>query len=144
MSDVILFQTPDGGEITVENGQVAMDNGLATAALLSMFGGNQDDSGLTADAKKQWWGNLSEPDRSRHYRSETQYLLRSLPQTSENRKRIEDAVGRDLAWMTTQLGAQIEVQVTVPALGRVNIAGTILIDGKKFPIEFVTAWSANR
>ena len=79
MSDVLLSQTADGGEITVANGQVALTGGLESAVYLSIFGGNDSDSGQESTAPKQWWGNLDEPDPAGRYRGQTQYLLRALP-----------------------------------------------------------------
>ena len=99
--DVKLFQTDNEGDITVRDGVVEMGGGLETAAYLSLFGGNEDDDGL-ADNPKTWWGNLDEIDPAKQYRSETQNLLRGIPATSGNLRRIEDAASRDLAWFISE------------------------------------------
>ena len=54
--DVLLFDTDDGGEISVVNGLVIADRKFSTAAYLSLFGGNVEDGGRV-DNNKTWWGN---------------------------------------------------------------------------------------
>lgn len=53
--DVLLFDTEDGGEISVINGLVIADGGFNTAVYLSLFGGNKDDGGEVASGDT-WWG----------------------------------------------------------------------------------------
>lgn len=128
MSDPILRQTNDGGEITVENGLVLMSDGYETAAYLSLFGGNQDDAGDDASARRQWWGNLDETEAASRYRSETQYLLSSgLPAVPSNLRRFEQAAGRDLAWFVATGNARsVAVSTSIPALNRVRFEITII------------------
>lgn len=142
MSDVRLYQTDDGGEITIEGGRFMLDHSPETAAYLSLFGGNEEDAGTTATESLQWWGNLLEQDRARHLRSETQYLLRSLPAVTANLRRIEDAAGRDLAWMTTALGAGITVAASMPAVRTVQLDIAITIDATTTELRFVEPWGS--
>lgn len=141
MTDVLLRQTPDGGEVTIENGQPFMTDGIETAVFLSLFGGNEQDSGSDGDKPLMWWGNWSEPDPARWYRSETQFLLRSIPAVPANIKRIEDAVGRDLAWMTEGgLATFVGVNVRLPALNTIRIEISVQVDGRLFPVTFEMPW----
>lgn len=143
MTDVLLFNTADGGEIEILNGRPTMSDGLETAAYLSLFGGNERDSGLVADDPQQWWGNLGETDASKHYRSETQHLLRSIPAITSNLRRIEAAAKRDLAWMlessvTTDVGAV----ASMPARGKVALDVRITVNGTVYPFRFEEPWSS--
>ena len=137
--DVKLFQTNDDGEISVVNGIVEMSGGLETAAYLSLFGGNEDDAGLT-DATKTWWANLDEIDPLFQFRSETQHLLESIVATTSNLLRIEDAASKDLAWFT-ELGVASKVTViaSMPGLNRIKL--TVNIDQNEF--EFIENWRAS-
>jgi len=137
--DVTLFQTNDDGDISVVNGIVEMSGGLETAAYLSLFGGNEDDAGLT-DATKTWWANLDEIDPTFQFRSETQHLLESIVPTTGNLGRIEDAAIKDLEWFT-ELGIASEVTVvaSMPGLNRVKL--TVNIDQNE--LEFIENWRAN-
>lgn len=143
MTDVLLEHTDDGGEVEIAGGRVTVDDGPATAAYLSLFGGNEADAGTSATASSQWWGNLLETDQKRRLRSETQHLLRALPATTGNLARIATAVDRDLAWMVDELGAAIDVEVTMPSLNRVSIAGTIIIDGRTTELRLAARWGSS-
>ena len=133
--DVLLQQTPDDGDISVTGGLVEMDGGLRSAAYISLFGGNEDDSGADRD-NHNWWGNIGQ---RRQIRSETQYLLQTLSPSSGNLLRIEDAVKRDLAWLKADgVATTIAASVTIPAYNHVKIM--IEIDNQD--LEIVDNWSA--
>lgn len=137
--DVLLFQTDDDGEIESINGVITMSSGLATAAYLSLFGGNDDDDG-SQGSTLSWWGNLDETAPENQYRSETQHLLRALPATSANLRRIEDAASRDLSWFVdVGAAASIEVAASIPGLNRLKLLINI---GGNDSIEFVENWRA--
>lgn len=140
MTDVRLFQTDDGGEVEIINGRVTLDDTPETAAYLSLFGGNELDGGTAATEHKQWWGNLLEEDRARRLRSETQYLIRSLPAVTTNLRRLEDAAQRDLAWMIDALDADISVTATIPGLNRVRLKLAIQVGDDTYAPAFETQW----
>lgn len=140
--DVSLFQTDDDGNIEVEGGIVTMSGGLETAAYLSLFGGNEDDDGLQ-DNTANWWANLDETDPVRQYRSETQNLLQSIPATTGNLRRIEDAAKRDLAWfIDNKVASSVDVVATIPAINRVRLTINIEAVGIESSFEFVENWKA--
>jgi phage gp46-like protein len=137
MSDVFHFQTADGGELVCANGQIELTDDLSVAAYLSLFGGNEDDSGQEADDAKQWWGNLSEKEPANRYRSETQHLLLTLPTTPANLQRFEEAAAADLSWITESIATDLAVVATMPAPKRVDLLVSVVIDGKTttFPLK---------
>ena len=141
MTDVLLRHGDNGGDIEAVLGRFTMSNGLETAAFLSMFGGNERDSGGDEGLPLEWWGNKSETVLARRYRSETQHLLRSLPAIPFNMRRIEDAAERDLAWFVeTGLATFVGVVVSIPALNTVAIVMTTEVDGQVFEISFTQPW----
>lgn len=131
-----MFQEDDGGNVEFVNGTVTTEDGLATSAYLSLFGGNEDDEGLAGDTSKQWWGNVEEADETRRYRSETQALLRSMPLVPANLRRAEDAAVRDLAWMQTVLGASVAARATMPALNVLGLQIAIELNGSIYRFTF--------
>jgi len=137
MTDVVLENTSDGGEITITNGLFTMGDGLGAAVYLSLFGGNVEDGGADGDKPVQWWGNWSETEASHQYRSETQHLLKSLPLIPASLRRIEDAVTRDTAWMVPTPASAIAVVVTMPALNTVKIQIDVTVNGKVFQFIYV-------
>jgi phage gp46-like protein len=144
VSDVYLFSTPDGGDIRFTEGQAVLSDGFESAVYLSLFGGNERDSGRSSDAALQWWGNLAETDPARQYRSETQHLLRSLAATTANMRRVEDAVLHDLAWLTaSKIARTVQVTVGIPRLNAVKLAVTVEIaSGETRRFDFDHPWGA--
>lgn len=140
--DVLLYQTNDDGDVTIEAGVVAMSGGLETAAYLSLFGGNEQDDGRK-DSPQQWWGNIGEvPERQ--YRSETQHLLRSIAAIPANLRRIEEAAVRDLGWfVSTEAATGVSVQASMPGLNKVRLLVSIEANGEPAVIEFIENWKAD-
>jgi len=138
--DVLLTNTPDGGEINAEDGVIEMSGGLETAVYLSLFGGNREDR-QRANDPMQWWGNFSEDSPASRYRSETQRILAGLPATSSNLLRVEDAVTRDLQPMIADgVIRQVEVAASITGPKRVRIR--VRIDGDT-DLEFRANWEAD-
>ncbi len=141
--DILLFQTGDGGNITIErNSDVKLTGGFETDFFLSLFGGNEDDDG-SPNSKKSWWANLLEDDPAFQFRSRTQNLLINLPLVSGNLRKIEDAVKFDLK-SYVDLGAITDLAVAVSITGprRVKIVITALADGQSITITFLANWQA--
>jgi phage gp46-like protein len=134
--DVLLYQTTDDGNINVEGGLVELSGGLQTAAYLSLFGGNENDDGIAGNPET-WWGNTLENESAHRYISETQHLIKSLPITSANLLRVEDAAKRDLAWFKDR-GVATEIRVSASILGLNMIKLTIDIDQER--LEFTENW----
>lgn len=132
MSDVLMYQTNDGPEITIPDGEdVTLTNGFGTCDYLSLFGGNAEDDGTAATANKQWWGNLTELDADRRYRSQFGYLLSRGVITSDSLRRMQHAAENDLAWkVRSGLAETLDVTVTSPERNRVAVTIKQTIDGR--------------
>lgn len=141
--DVQLFQSVDGGEITVVNGLMTMSGGLGTAAYLSLFGGNEDCTGRP-DCPFSWWANFSETDKAFKQISVTQYLLKTLPAIPVNLRRIEDAVTEDLQWMLdNNIASDIDAHnVSIIGVNKIKIIVRIIAEGVESRFEFVENWKA--
>lgn len=140
--DVRIFQsqTHDGGDINVVGGLVEMNGGLESAAYLSLFGGNEDDTGF-AGAPLTWWGNLIEDRPERKYRSKTQHLLQALPLTTENLVRLEDAALSDLDWfLSGNIASSVEVEARLVGLNRISFLVSIRAEGLENTFEFTENW----
>lgn len=145
ISDVRLFNTADGGEICFENGLPVMSDGRDSAAYMSLFGGNEDDSGLPGDLSKQWWGNFSESNPSRCYRSETQFLLATLPPTTGNLRRIEGGANNDLAWFVADgLADSVMAVGSMPGRNRIKLDLFFVVDGNTVTVTFERPWGVSR
>jgi hypothetical protein len=141
--DVLVFQTPDGGNITIENNSdVKLTGGFETDFFFSLFGGNEQDSGAEGD-KNNLWMNFLEDDPAFQFRSRTQHLLISLPLVSGNLRKIEDAVKIDLKPYVDS-GAITELNVIISIVGprKVQITINAFADGEKISITFLANWQA--
>lgn len=138
MTDVLLEQSDDGGEMTIESGLVALTDDFRSAVYLSLFGGNEDDDGL--DSSAQWWGNLDEADPAKRYRSRTEYVLQTLAPSSANLLLLEDAVRADLQWLLDS-GAvkEVEAVASIPALNKVSLVAIINGD---LTVKYLENWAA--
>jgi phage gp46-like protein len=131
MTDVLLYQTPDGGEVDCVNGQVVMNDELTTAAFLSLFGSNEEDSGADGDQPKEWWGNKLATDEAEKLRGELQQLLKTLPVTSGNLRRFQDAAQRDLSWFVSAgVATAVAVRVVIPFINELRFDIAIEVNGE--------------
>jgi len=142
MSDVHFTQTADGGEIEYSNGRAVLSDGLESAVYISLFGGNEDDSGEARDDARQWWGNLGETVEARQLRSRTQYLLHTLPATPANLHQIEDAVREDLAWMTAEFATSVDALARITAPRRLSLQIHVIVGESRYDFAFTTDWTS--
>lgn len=142
MTDVLLQQTNNDGELDIVSGVVVLTGSFETMAYLCLFGGNEDDSGRDGDPRT-YWGNLTETDQALKEISRTQNLLALLPPSSANLKRLEDAAKADLAIFVDQsIANTLEVVATMPDRNSVKLAVTIEAVGDRQDFEFIENWEA--
>jgi phage gp46-like protein len=142
MSDPTLTLQENGGDLTLEGGDLLVGNGLESAAVCSLWGGNLDDNSLPGDDPKQYWANLVVPDQSSKLRSETQRLLTSIPATSGNLLRLQDAIARDLDWMTENLVEKMFIEVSLVGVKRVStVIDFLMKDGDTPQLKFTREWT---
>ena len=97
--DVLLIETPDGGDIVFENGCVKPCKDFSTAVYLSLFGGNKDDAG-TVKNRRTWWANtLRETPEGEKMISRFQAVIAGLPLSVKNIRKAETAAVLDLEWL---------------------------------------------
>ena len=142
MTDVLLYQTADDGDIISQNGVVQLTNQFDTAVYISLFGGNFADDGIP-DSNQQWWGNSLDADTSRHVRGETETLLSGLPVVSRNLRKVEAAALRDLNWMLmSKVADNITAVASIPTINKIKLVITITAQGEESQFEYVENWKA--
>ncbi|HET9954093.1 MAG TPA: hypothetical protein VFQ61_06300 [Polyangiaceae bacterium] len=135
--DVRLTFTLDGAEISVLGGDIVTDDGLETAVMLSLLGGNEQDSGLESDKRRQWWGNFIEADPARRYRSETLYLLNSLPLIPINAKRVAEAAKRDLSWLVERdIARTLATRGSIAGVDRLLLEIALDVNGRALGFRY--------
>ena len=125
--DLVLHDTPDGGDIRIEKGLIASDQTFGTAVYLSLFGGNKEDNGRVKN-RKTWWGNmLRGVNENRRLVSRFQAIIFGLPMTTRNILDAEEAARLDLAWIITEKIAD-EILANGRAVSRNRFSLTIQIN----------------
>jgi phage gp46-like protein len=124
--DLLLEDTPDGGDIRIENDLFVSARSFDTAVYLSLFGGNRDDNGRVKN-NRTWWGNtLDGTEENEKLVSRFQAIIFGLPMTAKNIQEAETAAGLDLKWLVDE-GAADKIIAAGKATGRNGFAITIEI-----------------
>jgi phage gp46-like protein len=109
--DIFLFDTPDGGDIKIEDGLFSSCRSFDTAVYLSLFGGNKEDNGKVKN-KNTWWGNLLEDtNENEKMVSRFQAIIAGKPMSTKNIQEAEQAAELDLKWLLDERAAE-KVSVT--------------------------------
>jgi len=126
--DPKLYETGNGPEILVTDGQPAMDDGLENAAYLSLF----SDEG--------WWGNAvsaeSEKATSRLYTMDRRTL------TNQARLDAEEYARQALAWMVTEgVAKKVTVTASLPSIGMLGLMILIEQPDRTSTIRYQINWA---
>jgi phage gp46-like protein len=124
--DILLIETPDGGDCVISDGLLNADGSFSTAVYISLFGGNKDDTGKVKN-KNTWWGNtLRGTAASEKIVSRFQALTRAVPLTVKNIKDAEAAALLDLQWIKDEgIGDEIKATGTTEGKNRFRLAISI-------------------
>ncbi len=142
MSDPDLTIEGNGGELILNGGDLLVGNGLLTATVLSLWGGNLEDDGLPGSDSVQFWGNNIGQDPNESLRSETQRLLTSIPATSSNLLRVQDAIVRDLSWMIDEeIVKEYEIEIALTGVKRIGITINFTVNGETYELQFTREWT---
>ncbi|EQB31960.1 phage GP46 family protein [Sphingobium ummariense] len=157
MTDIALHFRPGawGADLAIEGGDLATDDGLRTAVIMSLFTdarAREDDplADPTAD-RRGWWGDCANADRNDRIGSRLWLLAREkvVPATAT---RATDYCREALAWMVEDgLAASVEVECTLLPVTAARRSGAMLIgvaltrpSGARQAIDFLWDAEANR
>jgi len=125
--DLLLHDTPDGGDIRIEKGLMVNDQTFGTAVYLSLFGGNKDDNGRVEN-RRTWWGNtLRGVNENKRLVSRFQAIIFGLPMTTRNILDAEEAARLDLGWIISDKIAD-EILANGRAVSRNRFSLTIQVN----------------
>jgi len=131
--DLGLFQTLDGGDLRVVNGEPVMDQGLEAAVYLSLEGAGATD----------WWANEYYP-QAQQIVSRFAKFRQSRSLTSGVITISEDLIKQDLTWLVSEkVASKVDVSMVAVSRNRVEITVVVEIDGKAFKLSpFQLNWQA--
>ena len=114
--DIALHLNQDNqADITVSNGLVATDSGIATAINISLFGANIDTTA--------WWGNELDDNVSNNLTNEF-LQLQGKTLISANLPVFQESIKKNLAWIATDgiaSGYTVECSITDINTLQINI-----------------------
>lgn len=140
--DVLLIETPDGGDIVFESGLVKPCKDFSTAVYLSLFGGNKEDAG-TVKNRYTWWANtLKETQENEKMASRFQAVITGLPLSVKNIRKAEAAALLDLGWLKSD-GAADEIIAAGKTKGKNTFMLSVEVKSKGqqlYQEEFALLW----
>jgi phage gp46-like protein len=140
--DLLLQETPDGGEIILENGLFKFDENFSNAVYLSLFGGNKEDNGKVKN-NKEWWGNTIEGiEENEKLISRFQNIIYGLPMTVKNIREAEAAAALDLKWFKDEkIIDELNIDGRITGKNNFILVVEMLIDGLKvFGNSYALLW----
>jgi phage gp46-like protein len=143
--DLLLYETLDGGDMSIDNGLFIPDKQFSTAVYLSLYGGNKTDAGKVNNTDEYWGNYLNGITESEKIRSRFQYIVTGLPMSVKNIKEAEKAAIMDLQWFIKENIAD-DITAYGQAVGKNRFKITIEILKDKntlFKNEYSLLWGGN-
>lgn len=141
--DLLLKSTNDGGDIEIQDDFFVMEGGLKSATYISLFGGNIKDNGTESTKNKSWWGNqLSPNEPNKKIISRTMAIIKGLPATPANLRKVEQSASDDLSWFKDEgICDNIEIEGSIPSRNRLELNVRMLKDGNEIDnFKFIENW----
>ena len=136
MADAALEMTENGGDIVLEGLDLARDDGLETAVLISLFTDRratpeQLPAGLSADDLRGYWGDVGKSDETGSHL----WLLSREKQIPQTLARAQQYCRDALAWLLDdRIATRVEVGASYVATGWMQI--DVAIDGPDGLIQY--------
>lgn len=147
MSDLALRQQADGSfDLEIEKGDLAADEGLRTAILLSLFcdaRATRAELPPGEEKRRGWWGD-SVADTDGDQVGSKLWLLAREKQTVETLERAREYAEESLAWLLEDAVAEsVGVSTSYPARGILRLDIEVTRPGKETAaLSFDYAWDA--
>ncbi len=123
--DIMLYETGNGGEFSLENGDLVATEGLTNQPYLAHFGGNIESSTTGEETpgteRLDWYGNaffLNDPEPQLN--SELERALANTEVSSKGRIDLERAAAEDMEYL--QEYAEVETEAAILSNDKVAIS----------------------
>lgn len=149
MTDIALqFSDFLGGDLVLAGQDLALDNGLETAVLISLFTDRratleQLRPGDDATDLRGWWGDVH-PDVANDRTGSHLWLLQREKQTPETLARAKQYAEQALAWMIDdRVASRVDVETEFISRGMMAIQAAITRpDGGRVRYRYDYEWAA--
>jgi len=142
--DLLLIETPDGGDCLIKDGLLLADHAFGTAFYISLFGGNKADAGRINN-RNTWWGNtLSNIKENEKIVSRFQNFILAMPMTVKNIKDAESMAELDLEWaLNEEIADEINVFIRSEGINKIRLFVEVKKDGEfVFESNYGALWGA--
>jgi hypothetical protein len=142
--DILSVETGNGGDMLLKGRDLGAAFGWENMVYLAMFGGNvgfpTPRTRPNGEQAFDWWGNgvIAPNDITVQFNSLTENALNTIALTSSGRVLIEDAVKKDLAFMSAF--ANLAISVTITGVDRLQIAIRIARPDNLQSEELIYLW----
>ncbi len=142
MADVKLFWKEWGGDCAIQGGDLAAEDGLTTAVVLSLFldARAQDDDTLPDNSgdPRGWWADTVAPAVDGDRVGSRLWLLHREKQLPEVLRRARTYAAEALQWLVDDgVARAVDVQAFIPRNGWLGLAITITKrDGASVALTF--------
>lgn len=116
-TDILLYESGDGGEFSIQSGDLALTESLFNQVYLALFGGNVASNTkreyLPTEERFDYWANsliwVNEPIKQ--FNSNTERVLQEVALNSSGRLAILQAVNDDLQYLNSLLDFAAESEI---------------------------------
>ena len=123
--DLHLFESGDGGELLLMNGDLVLSETLFQTIYIALFGGNVEASTagneIVGQERFDYWGNalIFKDKVDKQFNSETEKTLSSVTINSLGRLKIKSAVEQDLRFLKKIIN--IDVNIVILGVDKLKI-----------------------
>lgn len=123
--DIEIYESGDGGEMSIQNDDLALSSSLLQTAYLALFGGNTESSTrgdeLPEQYRNDYWANtlLFKTEKEKQFNSETERTLNEVALNSSGRQKIVNSIKSDLKVLDGI--ATYNVEVSIQTIDKVSI-----------------------
>ena len=142
--DLLLIETPDGGDCVIQDGLIKADHAFGTAFYISLFGGNKADAGKVKN-RNTWWGNtLPDIPENEKIVSRFQNYIQTAPMTVKNIKEAVNMAELDLKWaIEEKIADKINIRARAEGINRLRLFIDVIKHGKSvYETEYGVLWGA--
>ena len=138
--DIAIFESLNGGEISVNGNDLATVGDVENQIYLALFGGNPgfpSKNNVDQAESFDWWGNnlLMPSNQSIQFNSLFEKELQNVALTSSGRIRLETAAKKDLEYLKAY--AKVEVSITIVSDDVIRMSLTMKINDQSTKVKIV-------
>lgn len=142
--DLHLFESGDGGELLLMNGDLVLSETLFQTIYIALFGGNVEASTagneIVGQERFDYWGNslVFKDNVDKQFNSETEKILSSVTINSFGRLKIKSAVEQDLNFLKKIIN--IDVNIVILGVDKLKIEILLNNSGNQSNKVFQFIW----